>query len=220
MLTTKQQAFVRYYLGRDMVYHGNATKSYKRAYGDCSDERVAQSSGSRLTKLPPIAALIAKYRDKAAKATQVDANFVLAQSVRVYDRAMGDEAIEVDHIDASGATVTSEIREHMPAIAVKALELIGKHTAVQAFQDNVEHTHVHRLEQALAARQRAVESKAAALPTIDGQSFEVLNDAPDPVMKGADAEQAEKRVHLKEVNRNRESNDEETRQASAGATGE
>ena len=110
MLTTKQQAFVRAYLGRDNVYHGNATKSYKKAYGQCSNERIAQASGSRLTRLPEIATIIAKYREKVAQDTQVDASLVLAQSVRIDDRVRGEEANEDDHRDAAGGRVPSELR--------------------------------------------------------------------------------------------------------------
>lgn len=191
-LTPKQQAFVGYYVGRNSKYFGNATASYKRAYGDCSNERVAQTSGSRLTRLPEIALVIAKYRERAAQATQIDANFVLNQSVHLYDVAMGNTAIEVDAgIDKSGQPIVIERRDVNLTVASKALELIGKHTAVQAFQDNVEHTHTHRLEKALQAKAKQVEHKAMNRPVIEGQCTEVLNEPPAP----ATAEEEEKRVH-------------------------
>ena len=201
MLTVKQQAFVRAYLSRDSRYHGNATASYKKAYGDSGNERVAQASGSRLLRLPAIKRKIDTYLAKAAQANQVDANFVLEQSIRIYDRAMGDEAVEIDVIAKDGTVRAVEERSHNPAIAVKALELIGKHTSIQAFQDNVEHTHTHRLEQALAARQKQVESKAAAQPdVIEGRAQRIDHDT------GAHAveEEAEKGGSSPEVRPNAE----------------
>jgi phage terminase small subunit len=178
-MNPKQQAFLKLYLGRDASYHGNATRSYVKAYG-CTNERVAQTSGSRLLTKPEIAHAVAGYRKKAGDQIEVDAAFVLQQSVRIYDRAMGDEGVDVDHIDKHGELVTCSVREHMPAIAVKALELIGKHTTVQAFQENVEHTHTHRLEQALQARQKAVERKALSSPAIEEHTTVINNKAQAP----------------------------------------
>lgn len=216
MLTVKQQAFVRYYLGRDMTLHGNATQSYNKAYG-FTDERVAQTSGSRLTKHPEIAAKIKAYSDKAAQATQVDANFVLEQSVRLYDRAMGDATVDVDHIDKDGNVITRQLRGYDPKTAKGALDLIGKHTAVQAFTENVEHTHVHRLETALAARQRAVEAKAAQRDDIEGQCIEIVNRAPE-IDEGAPGAESEKGGSSAEVRRIDDEIQQKTTPGAAGAT--
>lgn len=191
MMNVKQQAFLKLYLGRAAHYHGNATKCYVKTY-DCTNERVAQTSGSRLLKQPDIAGAVKRYREKAADDLGIDARFVLEQSVRVYDRAMGDEPIEVDHINSKGAVITSEVREHHPAIAVKALELIGKHTSIQAFQDNVEVTHTHRLELALAKKQKQVEDKASANTIIEGECVEIRNES-SPAPGGQKEEK--KRVH-------------------------
>ncbi len=194
----KHQAFIKLYLGRDMHYHGNATKCYKKVF-DSDNERVSQTSGSRLTRQPDIAAAIKRYREKAADDLGIDARFVLEQSVRIYDRAMGDEGVEVDLLttlkDGSQVLVPFERREHHPAIAVKALELIGKHTSIQAFQDNVEVTHTHRLELALAAKQKQVEARAVGT-TIEGECIEICNDdAPAPAPARPAVEEEKKRVH-------------------------
>ena len=187
-INPQQAAFLRLYLGRNDKYHGNATRSYMRAFG-IDSERSAQVSSSRLLKKPAIAAFVAQARDKALSEAEADAAFVLGQSLRLYDRAMGDAAIEVDVVDQimhkdeeTGERTlvhrvrTLEKREYNPTIAHKALELIGRHTSVQAFQDNVEHTHTHTLIERLNARSRAVEAAAAQRQqTIEGHAT-VIDD--------------------------------------------
>ncbi len=98
MLNNKQRRFLRLYLGRDDQYHGNGTQCYKVVY-ECDNDRVSQTSGSRLINHPIIAKEIAAWKNAQSKLTIADAGFVLEQSVRLYDRAMGDAAIEVDVID-------------------------------------------------------------------------------------------------------------------------
>jgi hypothetical protein len=45
-------------------------------------------------------------------------------------------------------------------LAIRALELIGKNTSVQAFSKKVEINHTHYLEQKLNERSKAVEKAA------------------------------------------------------------
>ena len=52
------------------------------------------------------------------------------------------------------------LRQFNPQALGKALELIGRHTQVQAFNVKVEHSHTHRLEQALARKSKEVEKAA------------------------------------------------------------
>ena len=180
-LNPLQRRFLRLYLGRDERYMGHGTNCYKLVYGIESD-RSAQSAASRLLAHPVISREVDKWHKAQSDATIADAGFVLEQSIRLYDRAMGDAPIEVDvidEVDGVSTVRTVEKREYNPAIARQALELIGRHTSVQAFQDNVEHTHTHRLEQALANRTKQVERKAEQrqLPDIEGSST-VINEAP------------------------------------------
>ena len=173
-LNPRQRRFLRLYLGRDDRYNGNASKCYKVVY-DPDEERsakVGHSMASKLLKHPIIKEEIERWHDVQRKQTMADATFVLEQSVRLYDRAMGDAPIEVDVIEEDKETgkqrvVTLEKREYQPAIARQALELIGRHTSVQAFQDNVEHTHTHKLEQALARRSKLVEARATNAIPVD-----------------------------------------------------
>jgi hypothetical protein len=172
-----------------------------------------------MTKHPVIARELAAYHNAQINNTIADANFVLEQSVRLYDRAMGDATVEVDVIETvrndDGTTCkrarTIERRDYNPAIARQALELIGRHTSIQAFQDNVEHTHTHRLEQALARRSKLVEAAADAR-IIEGTSEVIIENTTRPA--GAE----DKRGSISpEVNSNAPNAPTETRAGSRGA---
>lgn len=193
-LNAQQAEFLRLYLGRDKRYRDNGTRSYMKAY-DCTNERTAQACSSRLVNdNPVIAAAIQQARELAMQNLGVNAEFVLAQSLRLLDRAMGDEAIEVEVVDkvkqADGSILhvprIIEVRRYDPAVASKQIEQIGRHTSVQAFQDNVEHTHTHYLEQRLAQRHKQIEQRAA-------QRNEALEGT--YTTDDAGAGEGEKRVH-------------------------
>jgi hypothetical protein len=214
-MTPKNLQFLRLYLGRNSKYFGNATRCYAKVY-ECTNERVSQTSGSRLLRRPEIAKAVQQYRDRAAEATQVDANFVLEQSVHLYDVSMGNTAVEVDAgVDKLGHPITIERRDLNLTVASKALELIGRHTTVQAFQDNVEHNHTHRLEKALQAKAKQVEAAAANRTTIEGNYTEVSNDLPAP----ATPEEEKKRVHQEGGHRGASISARETSSERAGASG-
>ncbi len=161
VLNEKQALFLKLYIGRDERYRGNATRSYMRAY-DVHDEKLAQVGGSRLCrKNKHIRATIERVRAKAMSDLEIDAKFVLEQSVHLYDVAMGHKAVEVDVITPKGDVKAIERRDLNLTVAAKGLELIGRHTSIQAFQDNVEHTHTHTLIDKLNARTREIEARAA-----------------------------------------------------------
>jgi len=200
-LNPKQLAFLKLYLGRDQRYHGNATRSYMKAY-DMEDEKMAQVGGSRLCRTnAEIRQAVDDFRTKAAEEIGADAAFVLEQSIHLYDIAMGHKPVEVDVIDRVTRKDSDGNKElvHVPrtiekrvidlSIASKQLDQIGRHTSVQAFQDNVEHTHTHKLEQALAKRHKQIEANAR--PRDITSQVEVIND-----QGGVPAgEEAKKRVH-------------------------
>lgn len=168
-LNPQQALFVKLYLGRDDRYHGNATRSYIRAFG-IESERSAQVSSSRLLKKPHVKAIIDEAKRKAIAQAEADARFVLEQSVHLYDVAMGNKAVEVDVIMPSGETRAVEKRDLNLTVAGKALDLIGKHTSVQAFTEVVEHTHTHQLVERLNARTKMIEQRAAQQPAIEGHA--------------------------------------------------
>jgi len=185
-LNAQQRKFVSHYMGRNDKLHGNATRSYKAAYG-LTDTRSAAVSASRLLQNPLIKALIRKATARLDEALVADAGFVLKQSKRLYHRAMGDEPVPgpvvIDRDPKTGEerVTATETIEYDPATARQALQLIGQHKDVQAFTVTVEHSHTHRLEQRLAARSKQIEGQAGAIqadPILTGQGQPASQVAP------------------------------------------
>jgi len=211
-MTHNNLVFLRLYMGRDTRYHGNGRRSYMRAY-DCTNEVIATKSASRLLAKPEIKAKVAAWRKKAEDAVIADQSFVLEQSVHLYDVAMGNKPVEVDVIDKQGRVSTVQQRDLNLPVAKGALELIGKHTSVAAFTEQVEHTHTHILQERLRAKSRAVEARALSSPdVIDGHAEEIEED---PTPAEAEKEGASSRRSPD----HHPSQPEETSQASGGATG-
>jgi hypothetical protein len=159
ILSAKDQQFADLYYGGPDDMRGNATACYRHLHPKAKDN-TCQVEGSKILSKPMVAAYLQTKREKLTEVTGINAEYVLRQSIRLYNRAMGDEPFEIDVVAPSGELKTIERREYNPAIARQALELIGRHTQVQAFRDTIEHSHTHRLEKALARKSKEVEKAA------------------------------------------------------------
>ena len=146
-LTFKQLLFVKHYTSDDAITCGNATQSYKKAYQPTGCERTTQAMASKLLRQPKIAARLASAESKAHKEIEWNALRVLQESVRLYDRCMGD--IEGYSFNAGASRA--------------ALELIGRNTGIGAFTETIEVSHTHYLEQALAKRSKVIEGRASVV---------------------------------------------------------
>ena len=199
-LNAKQRKWLKLYLGKDENLHGNATRCYKAVYG-LTDDRSAQVSGSRLLHHPMIKQLIAEATARMDERIVLDAGFVLEQSKRLYDRAMGDEAIPgeakitIDPETGRERVTVTERREYDPTTARHALQMIGQHKSVQAFTQTIEHSHTHKLEQRLQARSKVIEGKASRLAQETEQPGYLSQDSAIPVEGEAVAVEGQKRVH-------------------------
>ena len=119
-LTEKQRLFVAEYL-IDL----NATQAAVRAG---YSKRTAQRIGSENLSKPLISEAIQEKANERIKRTEIDADWVLQEQVRVYKKCMQDEEViskDGDKIgeykfDSSGAN--------------KALDGVGKHVNVNAFK--------------------------------------------------------------------------------------
>ena len=167
MLNGRQRAFIKLYTGHTPIA-GNATRCYMAAY-ETATEFSAQRSSSHLMRCNPhIQAILAQAEERAMAQLTINAKYVLEESQRLYQRAMGDDSYE--HIETNTAPDTGleritvvEHRSYDPATARAALQLIGQHRDVQAFAVTVEHNHTHHLEQRLAARSKLIEGKASVI---------------------------------------------------------
>ena len=154
MLTPKQAAFVAEYLV-DL----NATAAARRAG---YSERTADATGWENLKKPEIASAIAAAQAERAKRTQIDADWVLKRLAAMADADLSDlhnsdgtlkpasewpevwrkgliAGMETDETTVGGEKVVTT-RKVKIADRLKALELIGRHVAVGAWREKVEHS--------------------------------------------------------------------------------
>ena len=188
-LNANQTDFLKLYTGKSKL-RGNATRCYMAIYGQMSDT-VANASSSKLLANPLIQKALDRADQAAHKQLAINAEYVLSQSVRLLDRAMGDESIMTIHTEKDENGVEHdrvlESQDYDPKTAKAALQLIGQHKDVQAFTINVEHTHTMKLEQRLAARSKIIEGKAQRLRDSDDTAgITVVNDINDGLLNDND----------------------------------
>lgn len=184
-LNARQLAFIKCYLGDDPKIAGNGTQCYRSVYGATASDRSAQVCASKLLNNPLVKAQIDRAQAKAVQAIDWNARTVLEEAVRLYDRCMGDTSYPVEYTrldKKTGELITTvhQSRSYNPQGARAALELIGRNTGIQAFQDNVEVTHTHHLEQALAKRAKALEGMARGVPILPARAAPALPAGADP----------------------------------------
>jgi phage terminase small subunit len=130
-MTPKQQRFVEEYL-IDL----NATQAAIRAGYSAS---TAHSIGHENLSKPEIADAIATAAAERAERVKIDADYVLRQAVKLHERCMQEVSPMTDR---KGDPVRDEagnpLYEFDSLGASKALELVGKHVAVQAFKERIE----------------------------------------------------------------------------------
>ena len=140
-LSAKDQQFADLYYGGPGDLMGNVTACYRELHPRAKDN-TCQVEGSKILSKPMVAEYLQANREKLTEVTGINTEYVLRQSIRYLEIAIGDRPAP----------------ENFNHAGVKAaLEIIGRHTQVQAFRDTVEHTHTHRLEQALARKSREFE---------------------------------------------------------------
>ena len=193
-LNQKQLLFIQLYLGSDDTLAGNATACYREAYKSEAKSKSVQVMASKLMQHPRIKAVMDRATTKAVEAVNWNAATVLAESVRLYDRCMGDTFYPVEHtyVDKkTGELVTTinQERSYNAAGARAALELIGRNTGIQAFQDNVEVSHTHYLEQVLNRRAKVLEGRYTVVPDALPGEVPLPGALPAPGSPGIEADQ-------------------------------
>lgn len=126
-LSEKQKAFVNEYL-IDL----NATQAAIRA--GYSKKTAKQIATENLAK-PVLAESIRKAIEQRSERTEIKADYVLKQAVKLHERCMQEIQPVTDskgnHVEDKGRPVYI----FNAAGAAKALQLVGNHINVQAFQD-------------------------------------------------------------------------------------
>ena len=108
----------------------NKTKAYKQACKKMGRKvsKNPETSASEILGYPNVVEVINSVKMEAAEKVQIDAEWVLRNAVKVFERCMEAEAVT----DRDGAPVGLYKFEHSGAN--KALEIIGKHVDVKAFE--------------------------------------------------------------------------------------
>ena len=153
-LTPKQAAFVAEYL-IDL----NASAAARRAG---YSERTAEWQGPQLLGKTHVADAIAAAQAERAQRTQIDADWVLRRLAAMADADLSDlhnedgtlkpvsewpdvwrkgliAGVETEEIKLGGEPI-GQVRKVKIADRLKALELIGRHVAVGAWREKVEHS--------------------------------------------------------------------------------
>jgi phage terminase small subunit len=128
-LTIKQDMFVKEYL-KDL----NGTQAAIRAgYSTKTANRIANQNLSK----PDIRSAIEKAKQERTERTKIDADYVLTQIQEYLEHCFGRKPIKKT-VNVEGEYQTIEVKEFNQTGTGKALELLGKHVAVQAFKDKKE----------------------------------------------------------------------------------
>jgi len=193
-ISAKDQHFADKYYGGPDNLRGSAKACYKHLHPRCKDSTAA-TEGPALLRKPQVRAYLEQQGKKITERAEINAQWVLEQSVRLFDRCMGDEAYPVEYTitdkeTGEKSTGTYFNRSFNAAGARAALELIGRNTGIAAFSDQIEVSHTHYLEQQLAKRSKLIEGRAQVVtnkppritdkPALSDRSAQVVAD-PDLV---------------------------------------
>jgi homoserine acetyltransferase len=166
-LSSKDRQFADRYFGGPDRMRGSAKACYKYLHPRCKDS-TAETEGPSVLRKPQVQTYLEQQGNKVAERTEINAKWVLEESLRLYRMAIGEiptiqERI-VEKQDENGNTFYEteyyELCKTDLSAALRALWLIGKHAAVQAFTQKIDVSHNHRLEVALANRAKQVEEAA------------------------------------------------------------
>ena len=138
-LTSKRQRFVDEY-----IIDLNATAAAVRAG---YSKKTARSIGQRLLTFVDIAEAITEAKRERSEVVKIDAQFVLKQAVELHLRGM--QEVRPVRNPKTGKQVYDEDGNALftfnATAANRALEIIGRHVEVGAFQDRLEVTNGNSL---------------------------------------------------------------------------
>lgn len=131
-LTNKQEMFCREY-----IIDFNATRA---ALAAGYSEKSAYQIGSENLNKVEIQAFLSELMQARNERVQIDADYVLKQAVKLHERCMQEVKPMIkggeQQVDEDGNLLF--VFDSMGAKA--SLELIGKHTDVNAFKERIDHT--------------------------------------------------------------------------------
>ena len=136
-LNLKQREFSDLYRGGPDDLRGNAKRCYMETHPRAG-EKTAEVNGCKWLRNTKIAKYIKAKSDEVSEKCGINAQWVLNQAVAVHERCMQSRPV----LDKKGDPVLAELEDGTltPAYAFdasganKALEIVGKHVDVKAFE--------------------------------------------------------------------------------------
>ncbi len=175
-LPPKQRLFVEQYL-LDM----NATGAAERA-----GYAHPNTQGPRLLQKPKVSAAIAEAVKARSERAKIDADWVLQNLRAVYERVT--QEVKPSLNSKTGKPLKDEdgnaLYTYNANAALRALELIGKHVGVNAFEEKVRDDFGQQLIERIQAGRRRVGKPPLAGPTIDVKPSHSANSASLPKPTG------------------------------------
>ena len=113
---------------REYLIDLNATQAAIRAG---YSEKTAYSIGNENLNKPEISERIQELNQERVARVEIDADWVLKASKDLYDKCMEAEPV----LDSNGASLG--FAKFHPTGAAKAIELVGKHVNIRAFDNEV-----------------------------------------------------------------------------------
>ena len=94
-ISAKDQHFADIYIGGSNQVRGSAKACYKHLHPRCKDSTAA-TEGPALLRKPQVRAYLEQQGKKLAERAEINAAWVLEQSIRLYNMCMGDEPYPVE----------------------------------------------------------------------------------------------------------------------------
>ena len=131
-LTAKQDLFCQEY-----IIDFNATDAYLRAGYKTKNRNTAKAQASKLLTKHNIEQKINDLKKIREDKLEVNAEWVLKEAIEVFKIAKGEKP-HIMSYKKNGTSTKVEIHKTNLREACKALEIIGKHTSVKAFEKEID----------------------------------------------------------------------------------
>lgn len=130
--TNKELLFCKAY-----IIDFNGTQAYISAGYKVKNENTAGVQASKMLRKPKIAQKINELKQDREKKLEVNAEWVLKEAIEIYKIAKGELPHTMSY-KKNGANTKVEIHKTNLREACKALEIIGKHTSIKAFEKEID----------------------------------------------------------------------------------
>ena len=165
-ISLKDRLFADNYMGGPDHLRGSAAACYRHFHPKCKNS-TAETMGPRLLRKTQVQAYLREKADRIQSETDINAKWVLDESLRSLAIAFGDQPGIFESVMKTDSGEFIKVRHELCqtnlAAVNKALEVIGKNVNVRSFQDSVEVKHVD-LESILNRRIKKIEAQAKHPP--------------------------------------------------------